>query len=170
MSILVSILLVGLCGPFWAALAWAIHLLRLRVERRAERELWEQHHEPQWRVSATYPPDWERRRALVFIRDAGTCQRCRKPCGTLKCSPRAVWSHPASIRILTGAHIHHLQKRSRGGDHSLGNLSLLCEPCHLAEHPDNEFFAERCAEIKASSEARQPYKEPPTPIEEEMPY
>src|SRR4051812_37556628 len=101
MNILTSILLVGLCGPLWSALAWFIYWLRLRTERHSERQYWERREEPRWRKAAIYPCDWERRRALVFVRDRGICQRCHGPCGTLKCSPSAIWSYPVSIRLIT---------------------------------------------------------------------
>ncbi|MGO9147525.1 MAG: HNH endonuclease [Desulfomonilia bacterium] len=36
---------------------------------------------------------------------------------------------------LEGAHIHHIKEVSKGGDHSLSNLQLLCKDCHALKHP-----------------------------------
>ena len=52
------------------------------------------------------PSDWGRRRRLVVERDGGRC-------------------------VLCGAAGNHVDHIVRGGDHSLGNLRLLCESCHM---------------------------------------
>ena len=54
-------------------------------------------------------------RRAVIARDGG---RCRVP-----------W-----CRNHRWIDIHHLKPRAEGGDHSLENLILLCEPHHLAHH------------------------------------
>jgi len=58
------------------------------------------------------PPDWKERRLVVFERDAHRCRRCGR------------------VVRLDRCHIHHVQRRSDGGDHSLTNLVTLCRDCH----------------------------------------
>ncbi|MGO9118509.1 MAG: HNH endonuclease [Desulfomonilaceae bacterium] len=59
-----------------------------------------------------FPPDWTERRLVVYQRDAGRCRYC-------------------GINIpLSRCHIHHLERKSKTGDHSLENLVTLCKSCH----------------------------------------
>jgi len=53
------------------------------------------------------PKDWAKIRAQVIRRDHGTCVICGRP----------------------GNHVDHIQ---RGNNHSLNNLRLLCQHCHMA--------------------------------------
>jgi hypothetical protein len=58
------------------------------------------------------PPDWDERRRIVHQRDGQQCQRCGLTVSLEEC------------------HIHHMKRRSEGGDHSLQNLVTLCRSCH----------------------------------------
>lgn len=64
------------------------------------------------------PPDWAKRRKIVYDRDGGRCRRCGVTISLDKC------------------HIHHIVRRSQGGAHSLENLVTLCRDCHslMPEH------------------------------------
>lgn len=53
------------------------------------------------------PKDWTKIRAQVIRRDHGTCVICGQP----------------------GNHVDHIE---RGSNHSLDNLRLLCQHCHMA--------------------------------------
>lgn len=86
---------------------------------------------------ANYPPDWERRRAMIFIKDEGRCGSCGRPCGRLACEPHQLWGFSFDEHLLYDAHVHHKVHLSSGGDHGLGNLSLYCPRCHTREHPEN---------------------------------
>lgn len=70
--------------------------------------------EPQHRCcpSGAMPPDWSDRRRLVVARDNFRCLRCG--------------------RDLTSAtpHVHHIRRRSEGGDHAFDNLVTTCRDCH----------------------------------------
>lgn len=58
------------------------------------------------------PPDWAERRGLVLRRDGGKCKNCGRPLDLGTC------------------HIHHVVRRSHGGNHALTNLVALCPDCH----------------------------------------
>ena len=66
----------------------------------------------------TYPPDWEERKVSARNR-IGFCERCFK-----------------SHIIL---HVHHKVHISRGGNHKLENLEVLCEDHHSSAHGGRKF-------------------------------
>ena len=97
--------------------------------------------EVKFRKYAGYPPDWERRRALVFLRDGGKCQGEEHrggTCGRLLCEANQIWNFKYGVRLLVEAHVDHITPTSAGGDHSLENLQLLCPKCHALKHGDWE--------------------------------
>ena len=63
-------------------------------------------------INQANPPDWQKRRELVYERDNHSCKRC------------------GTYVELKHSHTHHLKRRSQGGDHSLNNLITLCRDCH----------------------------------------
>ena len=90
-------------------------------------------------VDLKYPPDWQIRRREVYFRSKGRCERCGQNTGSSQIEESKRWgtkinlnSQKSSIR---GCHIHHKIPISKGGDHSLDNLQLLCEGCHISIHP-----------------------------------
>jgi len=128
----------ALCGLIaFASRQWLIPESIRTVKRWRKRRDWIRSDYSRFATLPDYPPDWERRRSLVFVRDKGLCRHCQRPCGQLRCAARAIWDHQFSQRLLTGAHIHHATPLSRGGTHRLPNLELVCESCHIALHPDN---------------------------------
>ena len=66
----------------------------------------------------------------VEARDGRACRVCKR--------------RLQSIGVVDGWHHHHLQYRSRGGEHTTDNLVLLCPKCHTAVHD---------AEIRLSGDA-----------------
>lgn len=107
---------------------------------RNDESEWTQRVEPKFRKHPNYPPDWERRRALVFLRDGGKCQNNEHrggKCGRLLCEPAQIWNFAYSEKLLVEAHVDHIKPISSGGDHHLPNLQLLCPRCHSLKHPDN---------------------------------
>jgi hypothetical protein len=99
---------------------------------------WETDIEPRFRnVAKRLPFDWERRRALVYVRDGGKCHKCGRQCGHLACEPEQIWNFEYSVHLLYDADVHHLQHRISGGVHGLENLVLICLRCHSLEHPEN---------------------------------
>lgn len=66
----------------------------------------------------SYPPDWEDRKKAARAR-IRSCERCHSSRGML--------------------HVHHRQPISRGGNHKLDNLIVLCEKCHSGSHGGREF-------------------------------
>ena len=66
-----------------------------------------------------YPSDWHTRRRMVYRRDDYTCQRCGAEGGG-----------DGDVEL----HAHHIIPKSRGGSHSLNNLTTLCYSCHNAVH------------------------------------
>jgi 5-methylcytosine-specific restriction endonuclease McrA len=99
---------------------------RLRHERllRELRERWLREEEPKNRKGPGYPIDWLYRKKEIFKKYNGKCALC----GT---------------SINHKYHIHHILPLSKGGDHSLSNLELLCENCHISKHPNLEAAFER---------------------------
>ena len=126
-------------GPLLRSLGLTEHA---RNRRRARKKWLRRFHEeePKHRSAEGYPPDWEGRRVAVYLRDKGVCQDCGKAIGRLYSSRRRgyIWHRPADARLLWGAHVHHLQHLSKGGNHELANLVLLCFHCHQARHPDRD--------------------------------
>lgn len=111
--------------------------------------------EPKWRSAPGYPPDWEIRRALVFMREERKCGECSRYCepsmvDVLSDLHNRLWSEDPALledqalraRHVSGGHVHHKLPISRGGDHSFENLMLLCERCHSRQHPSNPVLAE----------------------------
>jgi 5-methylcytosine-specific restriction endonuclease McrA len=68
--------------------------------------------------------------AQVDRRDSHCCRVCRARVG--------------GVGMLAAVHHHHLEYRSRGGDHSTANVVSLCVRCHSAVH---------AAEIRLSGDA-----------------
>ena len=104
---------------------------------RNDEAIWRAEVETKFRQHPGYPPDWERRRVLVFLRDDGKCRNCGRPCGHLLCEPDQIWGFDYDEKLVVDAHIHHAKNLASGGDHSLANLSLLCPRCHVRKHPKN---------------------------------
>ena len=68
--------------------------------------------------------------AQVTARDGRCCRVCKRRVG--------------GVGMLEAGHHHHLQYRSKGGEHTTDNLVLLCVACHQAVHD---------AEIRLSGDA-----------------
>jgi 5-methylcytosine-specific restriction endonuclease McrA len=70
--------------------------------------------------SSPIPPDVA---AQVRARDGG-------------CVGRRVFGIPTAA-CVGGLHLHHIRRRSQGGQHVAGNLVMLCASCHgwVHEHP-----------------------------------
>jgi hypothetical protein len=66
----------------------------------------------------SYPPDWEERKESAREK-IGFCERC----------------HASRIML----HVHHKLPISRGGNHKLDNLIILCEKCHSLVHGGRGF-------------------------------
>jgi len=66
----------------------------------------------------TYPPDWDDRRARILSKTQ-YCEQCGE--------------------AYTKLHIHHRIPLSKGGNHAIDNLMLLCEDCHSKIHGGLEF-------------------------------
>lgn len=101
---------------------------------------WRDTIESKFRILPDYPPDWERRRALVFLRDQGRCQgkdHRGGSCGRLLCEPEQIWNFRYTVKLLVDAHVDHINSLSSGGSHALQNLQLLCARCHALKHPGN---------------------------------
>ena len=107
-----------------------------RIRARANRNQWERHDERQLRNYRGYPPDWGLRRALTIKRARGICEKCGVQCGR-----RAVviWKFhfDRQRHLKIDGHVHHIVAISKGGNHQLDNLVLLCPRCHASEHPGN---------------------------------
>ena len=70
---------------------------------------------------------WERVRSSIYIRDKGTCQKCRK---------EALWLHKRNglkeFNIDDLGEIDHITAIALGGSNwDLTNLQLLCRKCHI---------------------------------------
>ena len=75
-------------------------------------EFWNNEHLHRKTPSGADPKDWHDRRKIIHDRDGGRCIRC-------------------GVAVELGdCHIHHLLRRSSGGDHSIQNLVTLCRSCH----------------------------------------
>jgi 5-methylcytosine-specific restriction endonuclease McrA len=101
---------------------------------------WRTKTEAQFRKFNGYPPDWERRRVLVFLHDNGKRQSSRHrggTCGRILCEPNQIWNFKYDVKLLVDAHVDHIKPIYSGGDHSLENLQLLCAICHSHKHPNN---------------------------------
>jgi len=96
--------------------------------------------EPKYRKHNTYPPDWQIRRAFVFYRENGLCEKCKKISGSINVEKVNFWLNPhvnnSYSVFVRSSHVHHIKHISSGGDHALSNLQLLCEDCHDKEHPN----------------------------------
>lgn len=66
-----------------------------------------------------YPPDWNKRRRLIYRRDNYQCQKCGRQGG------------PHGDAEL---HCHHIRPKSKGGSHHPSNLQTLCWQCHNRVH------------------------------------
>lgn len=66
-----------------------------------------------------YPEDWDERRRTVYARDDYTCQHCGARGGP-----------HGDVEL----HAHHVEPRSEGGSHAVGNLRTLCVDCHNSQH------------------------------------
>lgn len=105
---------------------------------RNEQTEWENEVELQYRnFPRVLPPDWERRRALTYLKDNGKCQLCGRQCGHLACDPEEIWNFKYDAHLLYDADVHHFKHRANGGRHNLENLGLYCLSCHSKEHPNN---------------------------------
>lgn len=79
-----------------------------------------------------YPSDWDSRRREVYKRDGYTCQNCGRK-----------GNQEGSAEL----HAHHVVPKSKGGTHSVSNLTAVCEECHKAIHhnrvapkPENDSY------------------------------
>lgn len=102
------------------------------IERKYE--YWKEYIEPRNREVGGYPDDWQSRRRAVYEKANGRCASCGAKVGVIE---QSRWKNKL---ILREAHVHHKVPISRGGDHSLSNLELLCENCHINTHPENRGF------------------------------
>lgn len=64
------------------------------------------------------PEDWPGRRMVVYRRDARHCRYCGRKLA------------------VNEFHVHHIEERSKTGNHQFDNLVTLCESCHslMAHH------------------------------------
>jgi len=83
----------------------------------------------------TYPPDWEERKSSVWD-NFSECSSCNRKTG----------------RNTVPFHVHHIQPISSGGNHTLKNLTLLCENCHSTAHNGMDFDAIHDHKINAYSD------------------
>ena len=120
---------------------WLDRLEKTRTEQEwrefheQRRREWKETIEPKLRDVKGYPEDWILRRREVFLRANGHCESCGKKLGRLA-GETASPGISLTDSLIKDAHVHHIKKVSEGGDHSLSNLQLLCEPCHALKHPD----------------------------------
>lgn len=122
---------------------------RIRETRRIEKEcsaakerkakFWN-YYEPLNRKDQKYPRDWQARRTLVYLSRDGLCEECGSRAGKCRTSEELLWFNKNyyKARYVSGAHIHHKLEISKGGDHSFGNLQLLCDQCHSRKHPHGQ--------------------------------
>ena len=135
MAIVAFILLAS--GAFYllASGAWVFKKIEERKRAKKREEEYWSINEPQYRNHKSYPPDWQIRRAFVFYRENGICEKCKRETGYINVSKENFWLNP-DVRIR-GFHVHHKNHLSSGGNHAFDNLQLLCEECHEREHPNN---------------------------------
>jgi 5-methylcytosine-specific restriction endonuclease McrA len=88
--------------------------------RAASNSFWQAEEQHRVTRNGINPPDWRKRRYLVYERDQARCQRCG-----------------LSLTLDT-CDTHHLIMRGNGGDHGLTNLVTLCRSCHslMPAHSD----------------------------------
>lgn len=48
--------------------------------------------------------------------------------------------------LLTGAHLHHVERRSHGGEGTEENLVTLCYKCHANLHNGHSEIQDKCRE------------------------
>lgn len=121
----------------WLTSSWETKEAQDKHKKALNRQReWLEVIEPKHRNAPTYPQDWIWRRNEVFLRAQGKCESCGMETGRLATSSKSGKSFIEPL--LRGAHVHHIRKLSEGGDNSLSNLQLLCEPCHALKHPDKE--------------------------------
>ena len=48
--------------------------------------------------------------------------------------------------LMTGAHLHHVKRRSQGGKHEVNNLVTLCFNCHTLLHSGRKDIENFCKE------------------------
>jgi Pyruvate/2-oxoacid:ferredoxin oxidoreductase delta subunit len=58
----------------------------------------------------------------VDLRDGYECRVCKRACAT------------DAVGMLKKAHHHHIEYRSKGGEHTTDNVLRLCAECHEAIH------------------------------------
>lgn len=113
-----------------------IRLFELAKERRKANIYfinWLKTEEPKNRTDRShyalrgYPSDWELRRQAIYKKYNGICQKC-----FCKTSMNGFYTKQGTV----SAHVHHIIHISKGGDHALENLTLLCANCHKQEHPN----------------------------------
>jgi len=113
-------------------------ILEQQKAKKREKRYWLKI-EPMYRDCKKYPPDWEIRRAFVYFRENGLCEKCLKVSGTINTTQSEFWLNPhvhrEYSRFVRGSNVHHKKHISKGGNHHLENLQLLCEDCHDHEHP-----------------------------------
>lgn len=63
-----------------------------------------------------YGWEWQKLRRQVVQRDSGLCQQCMR-----------------ENRVRSGRHVDHVTPKAKGGSDEMGNLELLCVPCHNAK-------------------------------------
>lgn len=139
-------------------------LYELHTRKHAQK-IWFEKIEPVLRKSKDYPEDWEIRRSVVFVKSKGRCKECHKMCISKYLEPTSSWTLPRrfwkwSVQYrheILGGHVHHIVPISRGGDHALSNLELLCGECHAAKHPDSKHLLE-LARIGEASRMRSDYR------------
>lgn len=78
----------------------------------ASDDFWDNERYNRKTLNGKTPKDWNTRRIIIHNRDKGRCQRC------------------GMIAPISKCHIHHIRRRSDGGDHSFDNLATLCRDCH----------------------------------------
>jgi 5-methylcytosine-specific restriction endonuclease McrA len=107
---IIVILLLGLCEKLWKYCAKII-------ANKKYYNRWIKESEVKHRYTKGYPEDWTYRKYIIINNNKLKCASCGN-------------------KIIRGdKHIHHILPISKGGDHSLSNLELLCEECHIAKHP-----------------------------------
>lgn len=129
--ILTGWILLWLLPPLIAKIVEFYKCRRRRIKDVIAHKEWLNNEEQLLRITEKgYPTDWERRRWEVFIRAKGRCAYCGNETG----------KSLGEYLILRGAHVHHMKAISQGGDHSIDNLELLCDECHIEKHPESKIL------------------------------